>query len=387
MPAKKKDLLEMTRITPTEKVAQPSVSSQRRRTGLLICLAISAGTGTVWLLDQLRVQSFPGSIEAQRTIIATNRAACVKEITAKIGQTVSSGDPIVQLTDTQLEDRFANKRGEIAEFEAELSRSKAAAEVEIAWRRREIQKDIFETQLKIASLSQEKLNKQVEQIAWKERLNAADNNILPTTADGDHPFRSISMDLQAPDDHRLQAMLREDAAAATAEALEAQIALCEQRLKTLESLEKSLEVKIRASSGVEVSEARLNAVKTELASIESQAKDLTISSPTYGTIADVRFQSGDRVPTGGTIVEILDDQQSHVVAQIPSEKASTIHTGTKVTLVFPMNERRSGVVTSLSPQATSMIGKSESVLPVKIEPSGKLWPKLAIGSNVRVLLQ
>ena len=387
MPAKKKDLLEMTRIAPSETTPQPATWLQRNRFGLLIGLAISAGSGTVCLLDQFAVQSFPASIEAHRTLMTISRAASVKEITAKVGQAISTGDPLFQLVDAQLEDRLASKRREIAEVEAELSRAKATAEVEIAWRRRGIQTEVFEIQLKVAALSQERLNKQVEQIAWKERLSAPEPTIVPTLANGSQPFRSVTFDLQIPDDRRLQTMLREDAAAAAAEALETQIALCEQRLKDLATFEKSLEAKIVASSGVEVFEARLNGEKQVLAAIEAQLKELTTSSPSHGTVADVKFQAGDRVPGGSTIMEILDEQQTHVVAQIPSDKASTVHPGTKVTLVFPMNERRTGVVASLPPQTVSAVGKTEAMLPVKIEQTGKLWPKLAIGSRVSVHLQ
>ena len=215
------------------------------------------------------------------------------------------------------------------EFEAEVTRSKAVTEVELAWRRRDLQTEIFETQLKVAALSQEKLNKQVEQIAWREHLMSVDVNVDSVLSDIHHPFRSISLEVNAPDDRRLQAMLREDAAAASAESLAAQIALCEQRLKKLELLEKEIEKQVRASSGIDVAETRFNGAKQELAALESQLKELTMTSPTYGTIGDVKLQPGDRVPSGGTLVEILDDQQPHIVTQIPSSAASKPRQGSQ----------------------------------------------------------
>lgn len=360
--------------------------TQRRRIGLLICLAVSAGTGLALLLERSGRQSYPGSLEGRKTIVTTNCAAKVHQISVKMGQSVAYGDPLVQLIDSSLEDRLVAKRREIAEFEAEVIRSKAIADVELVWRRRDLQAEIFETQLKLAGLSQERLNKQVEQIAWKERLSSTEANYGPLIAGMNHQFRVEAHDVRVPDDRKLQAMLREDSAAATVEALTTQIALCERRLKNLEILDKELDGKIRASSGVDIAEARYAGAKQELVALENQVKELTMTSPTYGTIGDVKLQSGDWVPNGTTLVEILDNQQSHVVAQIPSGAASKVHTGSKVTLIFPMNERRTGVVTSVPPQTVSMTGTSESVLPIKIEPAGKLWPKLAIGSNVNVVL-
>jgi len=182
-------------------------------------------------------------------------------------------------------------------------------------------------------------------------------------------------------------MLREDAAAASAEALATQIALCEQRLTKLELLEKEIEAKIRASSGIDVAETRCQGAKQELVALEQQVKDLTLTSPTYGTIGDIKLQPGDRVSSGATLIEILDDLQPHVIAQIPSIATSKVRQGSNVVLIFPSNEKRLGVIASIPKQTVSIVGSSDSFLPVKIEPAGKLWPKMALGSNIKVLLR
>ena len=371
---------ELSSVTPR------ATPTQRSRIVLLFGLALTAGIGLAWVFELSGQRSYPGSLEARTTVVTSNRPARVQDVSVKAGQSVVPGDPLFRLIDTPLEDRLIGKRREIAELEAEITRIKASVEVDLAWRRRELQSEIFETQLKEAALSQEKLNKQVEQLAWKDHLTNIDSNIGPMLAEVDHPFRSISLDLHQPDDRRLQAMLREDAAAASAETLATQVALCEQRLRKLESLENELEIKIRASSGVDVAEARLNGAKQELAALNGQFKELTMTSPTYGTVGDVKLQPGDRVPNGGTLIEILDETQPRVVAQIPSGTASKMRQGAKVTLIFPTNQQRIGIVASIPLQTTTIAGSSESFVAVKIEPAGKLWPKSAIGSGVKVLL-
>jgi multidrug resistance efflux pump len=376
----------MMRMTPSEILTTTSpIATSRRLPGLLVCAALFAGTGVAWVLERSGLQSFPGAIAARTTVVTSHRAARVDAVSIKTGQTVVPGDPLFQLIDAQLEDRIVSKRREIVSLESEVARARGSADVELAWRQRELQAEIFQTQLKEAAFSQEKLNKQVEQIAWKERLNSFDPSMGPALAEADHPFRSISLDLRLPDDRRLQAMLREDAAAASAEALSTQVALCEQRLKKLAALEKELESKLRASSGVDVAEARLNSAKQELVALDSQSRELALESPTYGTISEVQLQSGDRVPQGAALVEILDDRQPHVVAHVPTAIASRLRHGAKVDIVFPTHEKRIGIIAMIPPQTISMAGKSESFVAVKVEPAGKLWPKLPLGSHVNVV--
>ena len=244
-------------------VSDASNSPQWRRIVLLVGLAISAGTGLAWSLEH-RLHSIPGVLEAEKTVIATSHAVRVRSISVKTGQSVIPGQPLCQLIDVLLEDQLIGKRREIAEYEAEMSRAKAAAEVEIAWRRRELQTEIFEIQLKVAGLSQDKLNKQVEEFAWKDRLSTAEPMMVITGIETSNPFRPVSLNQNQPDDQRLLAMLREDAAAGSAETLSIQIALCEHRLKKLEELDNGLEAKIHASSGVDVAEARLNGSRKEI---------------------------------------------------------------------------------------------------------------------------
>ena len=375
-------------MTPSEpiSVSAPATSINWSQKGFLLGLAVIAGTGAAWLIEWSGERAYPGSLQSRTTLVTSNCAARIREQSVKAGQSVSPGDPLFQLVDVQLEDRLIAKRREIAELEAEVNRARCLAEIDLAWRRRDLQAEVFETQLKEAGLSQEKLNKQVEQLAWKDHLASVESQISPMVAEVDHPFRSLSKELHLPDDRRLQAMLREDAAAASAETLATQIELCEERLKKLAALDKDLETKIKSASGVDVNEARLNGAKQELTALESQWKDLTITSPTYGTVGEIRFQSGDRVPSGGTLVEILDNIQPHVVAHLPSGPASRLPHGTKVSLIFPSNDRRIGIISEIPPHVTSADHSADSYVAVKIEPAGKLWPRLAIGSGVKVLL-
>ncbi|HEY0982000.1 hypothetical protein, partial [Schlesneria sp.] len=232
--------------------------------GVCIGLALFAGTGFACLFEYVGEHSYPGVLQSRSTTVSSNCLAQVRDVSVKAGQTLVPGDLLVQLVDPRLEDRIISKRREISELEAEMNRVKVAAEVDLAWRRRELDAEVFETQLKETALAQERLNKQVEQLAWKDHLASADSLVSPMGAELNNPFSSLTKQLHLPDERRLQAMLREDAAAASAETLAIQVTLCQERLTRLAALEKNLEEQIRKGSGVDVIEAKLNGARQEL---------------------------------------------------------------------------------------------------------------------------
>jgi hypothetical protein len=60
--------------------------------------------------------------------------------------------------------------------------------------------------------------------------------------------------------------------------------------------------------------------------------------------------------------------------------------GDQVCLLFPGRERRQGLITRIPLRATLPTGVDEDArVELRIEPTGKLWPMLPIGSQVLLL--
>ena len=137
-------------MMPTNLSANPetSTSIRRSRIGLIIGSALIAGTGFAWVLVWSGERAHRGSIQSRTTVVKSNCVARIRDVSVKPGQSVAPGDPLFQLIDLQLEERLIGKRREIAELEAEVNRARIGAEVDFAWRRRELQSEVFETQLK-----------------------------------------------------------------------------------------------------------------------------------------------------------------------------------------------------------------------------------------------
>lgn len=365
------------------------VSSRRL---LMLCAAsLAAGIGVAKWLDVRGSISYGGALQSRTTSITADRTARIQEILLVPGQRVVPGDKLLQLTDDQLATRIVEKQRELLELEADLKRAQASAAVEIEWRKRELNGEIFQTQMKVSSVTQERTARQVEQLAWQDHLKSLPPELTgPAVADAVLPVRSVILDSPFADERKLQAILREDAAAIAAEALTEQLALCDAQLERLRKLERELPEKVRVSVGVDLIETRIAGTHEELAALEAQQQSLIVVSPAHGIVGTIHQRCGDQVTAGTPLVELLDDERRHLVACIPTSAATKLQSGTKVELIFPGRQNRIGLVAAIPPHAIPADRRSasaDSQVEVKIEPAGKLWPKLPVGSRVQVQVQ
>lgn len=364
-----------------------SVSS--RRVAVLCLTALAAGIGVATWIEGRGATSYAGHLQARTTLVTAGRAARIATVSVATGQRVVPGEKLLELADDQLTAQITAKKRELIELEADVHRVKATADVELEWRQRELQNETFQTQLKAAAMNQEKLSKQVEQLAWQEHLTSRNNDLDAgsSLAGSASPFRSIVLNTHVMDERRLQAMLKEDAAAGAAESLVAQLTLCEQQLERLKKLGEDLPNKVRLSVGVELAETRLTRAREELSSLEQQRDSLTIVCPSHGVVGAVHQEPGDLVESGTTIIELFDDDRRHLTASIPSSAVARLRQGTKLTLIFPAGYNRIGLVAAIPPQAINEASTgqvNDSQVAIRIEPAGKLWPKVPIGSRVKV---
>lgn len=341
----------------------------------LFGLALSA-----WIADS-GDHLIPATLQAKTLSVSAARPAILAELFVKPGQTVAPDTPLFRLADDRLTGRIAAKRREQTELSAELARVEAAADVDLEWRRRELQNDVFQTELRAAELLQARVHHQVEQLAWEEQLAGLDWWI----GVGAHTdVQPIALEVDAPNLARLQALLRSDQAASSLEANAAQLALCQRKLAELAELEAKLTEKVRISAGVDVAQTRLQRAAAELHTLEDQERALTIHSPGYGTVGSVSAQVADPISGGQCVIELLDGEQRFVIAQVPSATVSQFQVGETVTVRFAPRMRLQGTIVEIPPLAESTDADQDATIPIRIAPKGKLWPQLPIGSRVDI---
>jgi multidrug resistance efflux pump len=342
----------------------------------LLGLAVS-----IWLGEPV-VETVPATVQARMISVTAAAPARLAELHVRQGQSVEPNTPLFRLTDERLTARLAAKRRELHELSAECKRVEAAADVELAWRRRQLQQEALEIELKKAGYLHARVHHQVEQIAWEEQLAAAEWWV--GDLGGPDAIQPLSFVQDVPPPGRLQALLRADAAAAALEANAAQLRLCEEQLAELAELEAQLSTKVRVSAGVDVAQARLERAQAELELLEQQEQALLVHSPGYGTVGALAWQVGDRLAAGQTVVELIDDDQRYLRAYVPTRHIQRFVCGVRVAVHFPSRQRLEGWVAEVPPQASVAAIDRDALTEVRIVACGKLWPKLPIGSRVEV---
>ncbi|MFO0919780.1 MAG: HlyD family efflux transporter periplasmic adaptor subunit [Planctomycetaceae bacterium] len=369
--------------TSTIEPASPTSAGLRWSGIVLSGIALATGVWIAQRLDERRMPSFSGRLQARVTTIAAQQTARLKQISVTPGQRIAPGNELLTLQFDQEAVDLTARRQDATKKIQEANRIKAAADLELQWRRREIQSEMFQTQLKLAGLREEKLHRDVEQLAWRERLSA--QSVFTDQANPAPLFQFVGKIADEDSEERVKNMLREDAAAGAAQALATQIELCEQRLEDLRTLDQQLETQIRTSFGVDAAEELARQASDELAASES-APETTVVSPAYGIVGQFRKQAGDLVENGETLVQILDDERWTVDVEVPSWAAVKFSMNQHVQLEFPGKEMRTGVVTEIPPQtlASNEHVAGDVLVRLTIGSYGKVWPSVPVGSKVLV---
>lgn len=347
--------------------------------------ALALGVLTTGWLDRRGDSAVTGVLQAHTTAITSAQRCRVIQVLTKVSDSAQPGTPLVQLDDEKLSARLLTKERELAEAESECQRTLAAADVELAWRIREIEGEVYQTRRQLTSLQQELVARQVEQIAWHDHLQRLES----WTSAEEQPasIRPILLASAVPDAARLAALLKEDAAESAAQSLQEQVGLAQKRLANLDEVKELLGTKVRVSLGVDVARARRERLQEELALLKRQREQLLVVSPCHATVGVWRAQPGDLVEPGATIVELFDPDQMSVAFPAPPNLLSDLSPGDILEIEFPGRIRRQGRVAAWPPQAmgTTAISAEREVI-LTLQPTGKLWPRLPIGTQVRIVL-
>lgn len=365
-----------------------------RRVLLVLGAAFAISYGITQYLGGAQDEPVTGYLRTATTTVVSPREGRLVELLAREGERVEAGTPIAMLVDDRAAERIAERKRAVAALEAELARVRARADVEIAWRMRTIEAELLQTRLQAAEFLQQKLQHELESLAWSELSTGALASSAATGPFGGiGEFESVVFERQLPEEARLRAILRQDAARSAAEVYQVQAELCDARLQTLESLKAALPDEVRRACGVEEVELRLAEARAELAAAEKLSARFPLVATGYGVLGGFQWRPGDAVPAGSAVVEVHDVARPHVLLPVPSQDAPRFAAGSEVELVFPGGVERRGRVESVRPEAVSprdaglLFGGDDSLVTLLVTPVKKLWPETPVGAAVRVTVR
>jgi multidrug resistance efflux pump len=362
---------------------RPELPAPPLRIAVFAGLALISGIAAAWGLTRSSTPTLTGRIEARTTCVTAQRTGIVIELLAREGDRVTLGDPLISLVDGELQAEIARMQSEITTRTSELQQAQALANVDLAWRIKELDTDIADVQLRAADYLKEKFNHELERSMWNDVLAEHETVMFDQ---GDAVFKSIVLKSRLPSEQRLNVALRAETASNAVEVSAAQVQICDQRLATLQQLKLDLPQQIRDKAGVGVAEQRLAESQAELERLRARETQLTIESPAVGTVGVFRRRPGDQLRPGDPIVELLDDAQRWLVIDVPSTQITRFEPDVKLIVTFPGNQTREGRVVHIAPQARPVTQGADAVVSVRAEQSGRLWPTVPIRSQVEVRL-
>jgi len=198
------------------------------RTMVISLCAIAIGVGVTRWLDSSSSQTFIATLESHTTLVQAPRAGRIQKILLETGATVQPGDSVLLLEDEMLSHKIAAKHQQVASINTELSQRRASADVDLAWRLKDLNTEILSTRLKIAGYLKVQFNQQLEQHAF-HKVPAVNTQVAAF-----QPSAEIITPLVREDAfsnaESIRKLLEHEAIQNAAEVSQVQIELCEERL-------------------------------------------------------------------------------------------------------------------------------------------------------------
>jgi len=350
---------------------------------IVVCLAsLFSSLGMTSCLDNSSELIWMGRLETFTEVIRAPHDSKVLSLDLNSGDEVEAGQTLLELDSSSLDQEIEKQQEKVRQLELELQQIEAKANVELSWRWKEIDDDIYGNKLKSADLLKEKYLADFSNVAWSELLNNQ-SPIQTAAAGGLKPFIH---DITTPDETRIRAMLQQEAANNASEVYSAQMQLVENRLTELKSIREDLSEQVRHSHGIPLLQHRLTLAKKEVDRLTELRDQSEVVSPTFGTVGVFRVRSGRTVRQGEPLVEILDRAQEYVTVMVRSRDLPKFEMGMEVAVIFPGEIKRHGLVSEIPPQVSEVREDGQSYSELKITATDKSWPDLPFGSNVEVSL-
>jgi len=380
----------MSRRRRRAEAAEPVLPAPLHRTLLLVTLSLGSSLGlTHWIAGRSNAELSIGYLRTEHSVIVAPETATIREIHQQPGTIVELGDIVAVLGDPGLDARLDNALRETASLEAAVAQARAAAEVELTLRMREFDGDEFKARSLAADHMEKQYYNEFQQAAMEDILERQDG--VSSTDPADAIFQlGVLQNFFASDETRLRAVMRQEAARNAAEVNAAQVKLCEQRIERIASLRSQLPEKIGRAKGVDVAELKLAEARATVEQLEQLRERLTLRASAWGTVGLFRRQVGDRVEPGESVVFVFDRDRPYLELPVPSRLVARFPAGTQLRLRFSGDTRCQGRVSAVPPHTTEELhntdGRDATVL-IRVEPVGRLWPDVPVGSAVEVVAE
>ena len=377
--------------TVTGRGLSPSSSTRSqpspRRVLLFVLSALVFSAIITWLASTTGRQQFPGFLVSEEVIVQAPVNGVIDVIEVESGQIVLPGRELFVIVDPEAEKQLAAAEADVQKWEqqlriARLNRDRAAAEI-----RSRLNREIFETKLKLAEFASEHYQGEFEETAWNDFLN--DDRLgraLASTAGSPIDIEFVTKPEINPAESRMEAIVRRAAAINRQETVAAKIQLCDEQLNRLEQQREQLDDSEAATAAEVIGERNLEAAKDLVAVLSEGDPETVVEASSYGIASDLRQAEGDRVRRGAPVLRLTNRRRESIQVEVPARLVAGIDEDTHVQIVFPGHVKREGKVDAVPSRVTKRgtADDPESRIALRILPLGREWPAVPVGSTVYV---
>ena len=381
-----------------------------RTASLLVC-ALLVGFFTIYLFGRHRNEPLTGILSADITSIRVPAPSRLTAVHVKPGEEVFSGQPLLTLEKLEHLALIEAQGKTVRKLEFELQRASAQAKVEVDWRNSDLDRELDAVRVQIAeynanpmsgghtrtaSTSGARVRTKVSPISsrnmlTKTTLRPQAGGLMFFSGSGQTSPAATTPALKAIP-FRVAEVNREDvvsdspmspltASNAIDPAVERLVAEERRLLARKESLPGTLD----EAMGVTSLKGQLDEAAQYLETMKSISREVQVNAPVYGVVGQVRFRQGDDLPNGEIMVRILHTDRRYIMVHLPTRRVLEMQPGHEVELIFPGEQEFHGQIVDV-PMLADLTGQSgDTLAAVRIEPIGRLWPMIPVGSQVDVI--
>lgn len=369
------------------------------RTISLLACAVLIGFMLVFWLSTQTEQPLQGTLSADITSLRVPADSRLVASHVRAGDEVFSGDALLTLEKTEHLTMISLQEQRVRELERDLRKAEAQASLDLEWRTRELDRELSDVRTR-AHLIQEVKRTPVEPYRSAALPNKSltvpvassrvvssrpsPNSMVFISESGETSFEAgRPAPLAIPPETKM--VLASEPTSAE-EMLSVEARSVESRLQRLEELRAILPEQVRQAAGVEGIRIQLQDASSRLDEMQTLSRNVAVVCPAYGKVGQVRYKSGDHMSHGEVMLKILHTDRRFVMAFVPTRRLNEIEPGTIVDVVFPGNRRCRGKISNLPMLAETPVNGGQSLASVRVEPVGRLWPEIPIGSQIDVVI-
>jgi multidrug resistance efflux pump len=325
----------VTTIAPSASGEVAPARSPRRFAPLVVLALAGLGYGGYTVYQARRPYEWSGTIEARTISVGSRAGGRVKEVLAHEGERVEAGKPLLVLEPGDLDAQRLAARGQLAQAEAALERTKAGARPE------EIEEAKARAATAVAALEESRAGTRREQVAQaKARLVAVQVLVDKAQLDADRIRQLVKSgavsqaEADGVETALRGALAQRDAQKQVLDELEngarrEEIAQASARAKEAQAAAKLVEAGSRVED-IKAAEGAVLAAEGKLKSIEVMIDELVVKAPRAARVETLDLRPGDIIGPNAAAAILLEDDQLYVRIYVPETRIGLLKLNAQV---------------------------------------------------------